>query len=283
MDDAFRHCERVVREADKDRFLATLFAPAEYRGSLFALYAFNSEIARVREIAREPLPGEVRLQWWRETLAGERRGEARANPIAAALLDAIERHGLSPQRFVGLLDARGFDLYDDPMQTLDDLETYAAKTSSALFDLAAQILRGGSDPVNGELGLHAGIGYAIAGLLRAFPWHATRGQLYVPIEVLERHGARREDVFAGQATVELRSALAEMRLRARWHLAAANDFIAAAPTAIIPALLPIALVRLLLLRMEQRDYDPFSVVEVPQWRRQWALWRAAKHPLEIGR
>ncbi len=283
MQDAFRHCEQLLRGADKDRFLATLFAPAAYRGPLFALYAFNSEVARVRDIAREPLPGEVRLQWWREVLTGERREEAMANPVAAALMETTERFGLSAPRLVDLIDARIFDVYDDSMQTFADLEAYAAKTSSAVFELAAQILQGGNDPASGDLSLHAGIGYAIAGLLRAFPWHAARRQLYVPIEVLQRHGADPEDVFAGQATVELRSALAEMRLRARRHLTAVNGMIAAASPAIMPALLPLALVRPLLARMERRGYDPFKIVEVPQWRRQWALWRAAKRPLEIGR
>jgi phytoene synthase len=281
MQDAFRHCERLVRQADKDRFLAALFAPAEYRNPLFALYAFNAEVARVRDVAREPLPGEVRLQWWSEALTGERRDEAAANPVAAAILDTIERHRLPLQTFVNLVEARIFDLYDDPMQTLADLESYAAKTSAALFDLAAQILHGG--PVSGELSLHAGIAYAIGTLLRLFPRHAARRQLYVPVEVLQRHGARPEDAFAGQATVELRAALAEMRLRARWHLDAAHDFVAAAPAAIIPAVLPIVLVRPLLQRMERRDYDPFVLVEVPQWRRQWSLWRAARDPLGIGR
>jgi len=62
MPDNFVHCEQLVRAGDKDRFLATLFAPAKYRRALFALYAFNLEVARVRELAREPLPGELRLQ-----------------------------------------------------------------------------------------------------------------------------------------------------------------------------------------------------------------------------
>ena len=66
MPDAFDHCEGLVREGDKDRFLATLFAPQKYRRPLHALYAFNLEIAKVRETAREPMPGEVRLQWWRD-------------------------------------------------------------------------------------------------------------------------------------------------------------------------------------------------------------------------
>src|SRR4051794_24016021 len=125
MQDAFAHCERLVRAADKDRFLATLFAPAEHRDALFALYAFNVEVARVRDIAREPLPGEIRLQWWLDVLRGERGGEAGANPIAAALLQTIERHGLSVAALGDLVEARLFDLYDDPMATLVDLEAYA--------------------------------------------------------------------------------------------------------------------------------------------------------------
>ena len=90
MQDAYAHCEAVVRAADKDRFLAALFAPAERRRHLFALYAFNGEIARVRELAREALPGEIRLQWWRDVLDGEARGEVSANPVAAALLDTVK-------------------------------------------------------------------------------------------------------------------------------------------------------------------------------------------------
>src|SRR3989304_4664298 len=83
--DNFEHCAALVREADRDRYLATLFAPADRRDALFALYAFNAELARGRGGAREPLPGEIRLQWWREVLNGERDGEAAAHPVAAAV------------------------------------------------------------------------------------------------------------------------------------------------------------------------------------------------------
>src|SRR5476651_2510786 len=95
MQDAFSYCMELVRKADRDRFLAALFAPAEQRNALAALYAFNVEITRVRELAREPLPGEIRLQWWSEALNGERREEASANPVAAALLAIVERYGLA--------------------------------------------------------------------------------------------------------------------------------------------------------------------------------------------
>jgi phytoene synthase len=276
MQDAFGHCEALVREADKDRFLATLFAPAKYRRALFALYAFNVEVARVREQAREPMPGEIRLQWWRDVFSGAGRDEVRANPVAAALLDTVVRYRLPPRVLTDLIDARTFDLYDDPMASFDELDAYAMKTSSALIELAARILNDGNDPGVEKLAGHAGIAYAIAGLLTAFPLHVTRRQFFVPLDVMGRHGAQPEAVFAGKATFELRAALAEMRLHARRHLAAAKVLAAATPAAVAPALLPAALARPTLKRMERRRYDPFKSVALPQWRRQWIVWRAAR-------
>ena len=275
------HCEALVRAADKDRFLATLFAPAEHRGALYALYACNIEIARVRELVHEPLAGEIRLQWWSDLLHGAGRGEVAAHPVAAELLAAIARYRLPVDRLEALIAARRFDLYDEPMGTLADLETYAEGASSSLIALAAQVLNDGREPDIGTLVHHAGVAQATAGLLKAFPVHAARGQLYVPLEVLERHGAHREDALSGQATPQLRAALAEMRLAARRHLAAARDLVARAPAAVMLAVLPVALAGPTLARMERRDYDPFVPVEIAQWRRQWLIWRAARRPERI--
>ena len=276
MADPFEHCEQLVREGDKDRFLATLFAPEKYRRALHALYAFNLEIARVRELAREPMPGEIRLQWWRDTLLGAAPGDAAPHPVAAALREVVVRYRLPPAVLGELIDARGFDLYDDPMPSLAELESYAMRTSAALFELAARILRDGKDCGAGDFITHAGIAYAIGGLLRALPQHASRRQLFIPDDMMQRYGAQAEDVFAGKATTELRAALAELRLTARQHLAAARELAAAAPAAIMPALLPVALVRPTLDRMERRAYQPFAPADWPQWRRQWILWRAAR-------
>src|SRR5689334_21459604 len=101
---AFTHCEALVREHDKDRYLAALFASAERRGALFALYAFDLEVASIRERAREPMPGEIRLQWWREVIAGERGAEAAAHPVAAALTQTLARFSLSRDRLDALVD-----------------------------------------------------------------------------------------------------------------------------------------------------------------------------------
>ena len=122
MQDAFAYCAELVRTADRDRYLATLFAPAQHRDALFALYAFAVEIARVRELAHEALPGEIRLQWWSEVVTGERSGEAAANPVAGALLGTIERYRGPAAKLIDLIEAHRFDLYDEPMATIAELE-----------------------------------------------------------------------------------------------------------------------------------------------------------------
>jgi phytoene synthase len=274
MQDAFAYCQELVRETDKDRFLATLFASAEQRRHLFALYAFNGEIAQVRERAGDPLAGELRLQWWRDAIDGTRSQEARAHPVAAGLLAAMAERQLPVATLVALIDARTFDLYDEPMASLAELEEYAERTSSALCELAMRIV---GTEVRPDLAGPAGIAYAITGLLRSFALHVSRRQLFVPIDVLERHGARLDDVFAGRASPNLHAALAELRQHARRHLDAFVERAAGAAAEALTALLPAALVRGYLDRMERHDYEPFaSVVDVPQWRRQWVLWRAAR-------
>lgn len=278
MREAYEHCEALVRAADKDRYLATLFAPQSHRPALYALYAFNSEIARVREVVHEPLPGEIRLQWWRDTLSGG--GDAAAAPVAAAVCDTIARHALPLDTLMGIIDAHTFDLYDAPMTTLHALEAYCTATASAVMALAARILGGEDLPGLEELTRPAGLAHALAGLLDAFAVHARRRQLYVPLELLEQHGVAVEDVYGGMATPALHAALAALRKQARDHLTQARAAIARMPITIAPAILPAALARPTLDRLERRD--PFTPSPLPQWRRQWLLLRAAHNPRRIA-
>jgi phytoene synthase len=277
MQDAFAYSAELVRAADRDRFIATLFAPADRRGALHALYSFNVEVTRVRDVAREALPGEIRLQWWSDVINRQRDGEASANPVAAALLATMERHQLRPQTLLDLIEARRFDLYDDPMAGLAELEGYAGQTSSALFALAAQIL-GTAD--SEAAAVPAGIASGIAGVLRAFPVHVARRQLYVPADILDRHQVLLADVFAARSSAALAAALAELRNLARRHLDAAREPMKAIAPGAIPAFLPLALVRPSLDRLDRGD--PFAPKEIAPWRRQWLIWRAARNPKLIA-
>jgi phytoene synthase len=278
--DAFAHCENLVREADKDRFLASLFAPDGERRDLFALYAFDAEVAGVQGRVREPLAGELRLQYWYDVVAGA--GEPGGNPLALALLEMLKRRVLPRERLLELLEARRFDLYDETFSTRNDLENYALKTSSNVVELAMRVL---GAPGTAELGLarSAGIAYAIAGLARSFALHASRGKIFVPEEILAAHGASRADILAGRSGPPLLAALADFRRQAHGHLDRIRDAVRGLPDRLVPALLPVTLVRRYLDRMDRGDYEPFRTpVDVPQWRKQWLLWRAARDPRRIA-
>nr|WP_174804605.1 phytoene/squalene synthase family protein [Methylobacterium gnaphalii] len=274
---AFRHCEELVREGDPDRYLATLFAPATCRPHLFALAAFSLTIARVRNAVSNPMAGEIRLQWWRDALQGEARGDVKANPVAAALDDAIVARRLGRQPFIDLIDARVFDLYDDPMPRVNDLEGYCGETTSALIRLGGLILADGAEPGGAAAAGHAGVAYGVTGLLRALPWHARNGQIYLPADLLRQNGVTREDIVTGRGGPGLVRTCSELRALACRHLEAyraARDTIAPAAR---PAFLPVALVEGYLSAMERASYDPLNtVIELPRWRKIWRLWRTAR-------
>jgi 15-cis-phytoene synthase len=276
--DKFAYCAQLVRQADRDRFVAALFAPQEKRRALYALYAFNAEIARVREAAHQALAGEIRLQWWSDVIAGERTGEARANPIAAALLAIMEGYQLSPARLITMVEAHRFDLYDEPMRDLAQLETYARQTSSALFAFAVQILAGVEADA---ICTPAGVAYAVTGLLRALPLHVARRQFYLPAALLDHYGANLHDLAASRASPSLDLALGELRAFARRNLQKAREQMAQLPDPARPALLPLALVGPSLDRLDKSP--PFKPAEIPLWRRQWLIWRAERNPARIAR
>ena len=278
MDENEKYCTALVRQADRDRYLATLFTPADRRGALFSLYAFDIEISRIRDLAREPMPGEIRLQWWREVLEGERAGEAAANPIAGALLATLARHRLAVAKLTALVGARRFDIYDEPMPTLASLQSYASNTAGAIFDCAARILGEASE----ENALEAGQVQTIANVIVSLPHHAARRQLFLPLDMLRQYGAEPDDVFALRAGPELRAVLAELRLRARRHLARIAELGAHIPEKIWPAYLSLAPLRPWLNAMENAAYQPFRPPVLPAWRSQWRIWRAAKSLGRIG-
>ncbi|HVT56237.1 MAG TPA: phytoene/squalene synthase family protein [Xanthobacteraceae bacterium] len=274
----YRTCRTLVRTEDRDRYLSALLAPTEKREHLFALYAFNIEIARIPELVREPMMGEMRLQWWRNALDGVAAGDVARNPVANALLDTVKGLALSRSLLSELIDARAFDLYGEPMESLERLESYLDSTSVSLMRLAAEILAGQERPETAAAATQAGRVYAITGLLRSFAPHAARGRIFLPpLDVLARHGSSVEEALSGNAGPNLRAALREMRDLARLHWMEAAKALSAVPKNACAAFLPISLVPAYLDQMEKPDYDPFRTrIEIVPWKKPWLLWRAAR-------
>jgi phytoene synthase len=273
--DTVTFCADLVRSHDFPRYAATLFVPATERRALLALYAFNVEIVRVRDQVSQPLPGEIRLQWWTDMLSGHVHGSAEGNPVAAELLRAIRDFDLPVEPLSLLAEEHQFDLYNDPMPTLTALEGYLAATSSALFDLAARIMAPPSEAVE-HLARHAGLAQGIVQVIANLPRDAAHRQLFLPQQVLASHGCSMEDVFAGKETPNLRAVLEQLSGEAQQHLTTASSLLAEVPASVRPAFLPLSQMRADLKRLSLPGRNPFTPQPLSRLRTLWTLWRASR-------
>jgi phytoene synthase len=273
--DTVTFCADLVRSHDFSRYAATLFVPATERRALLALYAFNVEIVRVRDQVSQPLPGEIRLQWWTDMLSGHVHGSAEGNPVAAELLRAIRDFDLPVEPLSLLAEEHQFDLYNDPMPTLTALEGYLAATSSALFDLAARIMAPPSEAVE-HLARHAGLAQGLVEVIGNLPRDAAHRQLFLPEQVLASHGCSMEDVFAGKETPSLRAVLEQLAGEAQQHLTTASSLLAEVPASVRPAFLPLGQMRADLKRLSRPGRNPFTPQPSSRLRTLWTLWRASR-------
>jgi 15-cis-phytoene synthase len=271
--DNFEICLSTLRETDRDRYLACLLSPAEKRGALAALYAFHAEIARVRDVIQQPLAGEIRLQWWRDLLDGKAQGEASANPVAAALTETIERYSLPRPVLLAMIEARVFDLYDDPMPDRNALEGYAGETASALIQLAGLVLDAPSAMASSEIAGHAGVAQAIAGLLMLMPLHRRRGQLYLPQDILSATGLDRDRFLSGEPNENIGHAIEALAGLGLEHLEKARKA-GPIPAPVLAAFLPIAMAEPVLRRAARLKAGVLTVdLQPAQWRRQLRMAR----------
>lgn len=245
-----------LRRHDRDRYQLALFAPAERRDALFALYAFNYEVARIRESVREPMMGLMRLQWWRDAVDEIYAGATpRRHEVVEPLAAAIAAHQPARAHFVALLDARARDMDDTPFESLDDLEHYAAGTAGNLNQLALDLL-GVDDADARKAAQDVAIAYALSGLLLAARFHARARRLYLPQELLARESVDLErSLFALKPSRELATAARSIAGRASEHLEEARRHRGSIPRAALPALLPGVLVTQRLKRLARVDYD----------------------------
>ncbi|MCL6229810.1 phytoene/squalene synthase family protein [Bartonella bilalgolemii] len=184
----------ILRNTDRDRYISVLFAPKQKRRALAALYAFNAEVARIRESVRDPLIGEIRLRWWRDSIANDEEQNIESNPILNDLLKTITLFKLSKTAFLHYCDARIFDLYNNPIITIHDLETYCSKTASTILQLSCQILDFDMEPNFTDACKYGGIAQALSGILRLLPLMQSRYQCYFPNDMLEALGISREEL-----------------------------------------------------------------------------------------
>ena len=264
----------IARDGDLDRYVSVLFAPGARREHLFALYAFNVELARIGEQVSEAQLGEIRLQWWRDAFDRASSGETTGQPVADAIGFAVRECKLSQQSLAGLIDARRFDVSVKIMPDTAALDDYLANTAGVLFKLASEVCMAGgraAEPRVLDAAVRAaGIAYGLTGLMRALPVHLRRGRVDIPEDGLLRHGTSPARLLAGEGSEGLTELLADLRETARSALKSARQHVAELPPAARPAFLPLALVDPYLSALQK--IDPLhQVADINPLTRLWRL------------
>ena len=251
---------QLVHRHDRERFVTALFAPAAAREALLTLYAFNLEIARVRENVHEAMAGMIRLQWWRDVLEGERDDEAARHPVAGPLLALVREQALPVVLFDLMLTAREKDLLAAPFATTAELVQYAAQSAGALCEVAVLIL-GAEDEDSRQAARLVGEGAALAGLLRALPVHLGQGWMTLPHDVLQREGSSLEEAAAGRTSKDILTRIAaELARQSRLTLARARQLRPARRA--VPALLSASMASAHLRRLERSGWDMFDAAHL---------------------
>jgi phytoene synthase len=273
------YCGEQVERYDRDRYMTCLFAPEPRRERLFALYAFNLEIAKTAEVVSEPMLGEIRLQWWRDAVAGIYDGNPRAHAVVGPLAEAVAAAALDRGLIDSLIDARARDLdaEAEAPPTLAALEAYAEGTSGNLARLALAVM-GAEGGAAEAAGRHAGIAWALTGLARAVPFHARQKRCYLPEDLMGEAGLGLGELYELRSSPALARVVGEIANRAGRHLAEARAHRRGLPRSALPALLPVVLAQGYLTLLARRGHDPFDPAVqagLPGgiWRLAWAWAR----------
>jgi phytoene synthase len=254
-----------------------LFAPADDRDALVALYAFNAELARIAEYVSEPGLGEIRLQWWRDALDRAAARESIGHPVVDALGQIMLERGVSREDLWRLIDSRQFDVSVKLMPNSATLDTYLAETAGVLFQLGAEISGGRAETK--QPARAAGRAYGLTGLMRALPVHAAGGRIDIPADMLVRHGTSQAELAQGKTTGGLERVLAELRSDARASLREALAHLETLSASERATFRPLALVEPYLRALEKGD-PLHSVADInPLYR----LWRLGTYRFREGR
>jgi len=254
----FSHLANDVKRYDYDRWLCTLFAPPEVRNNLITVLAFNIDLARIRETVSESLIGDIRLQWWRDALQDLSKGISKPHPVVQSLQRLNDDIPLNLELMLEMVDMRAKDLDPAPMATDGELIVYADLTGGALHQLMYQVMGAAENSTALEAVIRSGRSYALAGILRAMPFHAQNGLVLIPEKHMDHYGVTAETIFKPENEVAFHAIVGRLHRLATAELSDARAQAGQIDKRRRAAIFCNALTGIYLQRLKASRYDPVS-------------------------
>jgi squalene synthase HpnD len=187
---ALRHAiRRRVEAAGTSFYWAMRLLPRHRRNGMYAIYAFCREVDDIADGERPVGHKIAALAAWREEIDALYAGHPRYL-VARALSEPVSRYRLRRDDFVAVIDGMEMDAREAiRAPDLAMLDLYCARVASAVGHLSVHIFGDQSDAAHG-VAESLGRALQLTNILRDLSEDACRGRLYLPREVLDRHGIR---------------------------------------------------------------------------------------------
>uniref|UniRef100_A0A8C3RT45 NADH dehydrogenase (ubiquinone) complex I, assembly factor 6 n=1 Tax=Chelydra serpentina TaxID=8475 RepID=A0A8C3RT45_CHESE len=246
----------IYRKRDYEGFLCSLLLPAESRTSAFALRAFNVELAQIKDSITQKTIGLMRMEFWRKAVEDIYCDNPPHQPVAIELWKAIKRHNLTKRWLLKIIDEREKNLDDRAYRNIQELETYADNTHSALLYLTLETL-GVRDIHADHAASHIGKAQGIVTCLRATPYHSKRQKVFLPMDICMLHGVSQEDFIRANQEKNLRDVIYNIASQAHVHLEHARSFSKNVPVKAFPAFLYTVALEDYLYKIQKVDFNIF--------------------------
>ncbi|USG59867.1 squalene/phytoene synthase family protein [Sneathiella marina] len=262
---------KEAKKFDYDRWLVSLFAPLPSRSSIHALLAFNGEISKVRETVSEVLLGDIRFQWWRDALRNLEDEKFSNHPILQSLKIIVSEHGLDVALLEEIIDARSKDLDPCPFTTSSELLDYAMGTGGLLSGLIYRAM-GNAEEAGYKAAQQVGRAFALTGIIRAIPYHASQDLLLIPQELLKNHNLLPESVFREENCRAFYDVVKDLYVMAEKEHLDAMQAVLHRPKSEKPSYSLLVLNNLYLSRIRKSGFDPaHRLLEIGPVRKIFAL------------
>lgn len=192
------YCAGEVKANDYYRYICCLFTPENLRERLFALYAFNFEISKIKDITSEPMTGLIRITWWKEALEEIYSGKTiRNHEVVKPLSKLIKSVKFPREYFDNMVAAREVEIGVKQLENFEELRQYLDDTGGGLLK-SSMLALGANDNEALEAASKIGMAYALVFQLRVFKWNASKRRVIIPNDMLKRHLITVEDIVEGR-------------------------------------------------------------------------------------